>query len=172
MNTPLIHFSADFSRMQEAPLSLDALLANSARDDCGALAVFSGTVRNHHEGRAVAYLRYTAHARLADRMIRRIEAEICARHSVPVCYVVHRTGELAIGESAIIAVTRAPHRAEAFAALRDVVHAVKHRVAIWKEEFYTDGSSAFVTGCCIADEPPLNTQTDSQDPHSACATSR
>ncbi len=170
MNNSLTHFSADFPRMQESPLSLDTLLANSVRDDCGALAVFSGTVRNHHEGRAVSYLRYTAHARLADRMIRRIEAEVSARHGVPVCHVVHRTGQLAIGESAIIAVTRAPHRAEAFAALREVVHAVKHRVAIWKEEFYSDGSSAFVTGCCIADEPSLDSHTTRQDSHPACAT--
>ena len=142
----------DFPRIQDAPLSLDALLSGSERDDCGALAVFAGTVRNHHEGKPVAHLVYTAHASLADKMIRGIEQEIASKHGVPVCRVVHRIGALNIGESAIVAVVRAPHRAEAFAALRAVVDAVKHRVPIWKEEFYTDGTSAFVTGCCIAED--------------------
>jgi molybdopterin synthase catalytic subunit len=139
-------------RIQDAPLSLDALLADTERDDCGALAIFAGTVRNHHEGKPVTHLVYTAHAALADKMIRGIEQEVAGTHGVPVCHVVHRIGALDIGESAILAVVRAPHRAEAFAALRAVVDAVKHRVPIWKEEFYADGSSAFVTGCCIAED--------------------
>lgn len=142
----------DFPRIQDTPLSLDALMAGTERPDCGAMAVFSGTVRNHHEGRAVQHLAYTAHAALADKMIRGIEQEMATKHNVPVCRVVHRIGALGIGESAILAVVRAPHRAEAFAALRAVVDAVKHRVPLWKEEFYTDGTSAFVTGCCIAED--------------------
>lgn len=155
----------DFPRIQEDPLSLDALLAGSSRDDCGALAIFAGTVRNHHEGRPVAHLVYTAHATLADKMIRGIEQEVASRHGVSVCRVVHRIGALNIGESAIIAVVRAPHRAEAFAALRAVVDAVKHRVPIWKEEFYTDGTSAFVTGCCIAEDAEGGDEHHHQQEH-------
>lgn len=141
----------DRPRIQTAVLSLDALLAGQAPADCGALAIFSGMVRDHHEGRAVQSLAYTAHVALAERMIRDIEQEVRAHCGVPVCRVVHRIGHLAVGESAILAIASAPHRAEAFAALRMLVDAVKHRVPIWKEEFYTDGSRAFVAGCCIAD---------------------
>lgn len=149
--------TADFLRIQSNPLSLDAMLAGNARDDCGALAIFSGTVRNHHDSKPVTHLIYTAHASLGDKMIRGIEQEMREKYRVPVCQVVHRIGQLGIGESAIIAVVRAPHRAEAFAALKAVVDAVKHRVPIWKEEFYSDGTSAFVTGCCIAE--------DAEEPH-------
>ena len=53
---------------------------------------------------------------------------------------------------AIVWVVRAPHRAEACDACRYAVDAVKHVAPIWKEEFYTDGSSAFVEGCCIRDD--------------------
>ena len=56
------------------------------------------------------------------------------------------------GESAIVAVVRSAHRAEAFAALIEVVDAVKHRVPIWKEEWYADGTSEFVEGCSIAED--------------------
>ena len=54
-----------------------------------------------------------------------------------------------VGDTAIIAVVRSGHRAEAFAALRHAVDATKFRAPIWKEEFYPDGTSEFVQGCCI-----------------------
>lgn len=144
------------ARMQSTPLSLDLLLADTERADCGALAVFAGTVRNHHEGRAVTGLEYTSHLPLAEKIITEIEAETLAQFGVPVCRVQHRVGRLGIGETAIIAVVRSPHRAEAFAALRYAVDATKHRAPIWKEEFYPDGSSSFVQGCCIAPENDAN----------------
>lgn len=138
------------ARVQATALSLDLLLADTERPDCGALAVFAGTVRNHHEGRAVTGLEYTSHVPLAEKIITDIEAETREQFKVPVCRVQHRVGRLGIGETAIIAVVRSAHRAEAFAALRYAVDATKHRAPIWKEEFYPDGSSSFVQGCCIA----------------------
>ncbi|MCB0978034.1 MAG: molybdenum cofactor biosynthesis protein MoaE [Acidimicrobiales bacterium] len=140
-------------RIQDGPLDLQGLISISARADCGALACFEGVVRDHHDGRRVLRLTYTAHERIADRLIREIEAEVAERHGVPFCRVVHRVGPLEIGEGAIIAVVRSPHRAEAFAALEEVVDRVKHEVPIWKEEHYEDGTSAFVEGCSIAPDP-------------------
>ena len=137
-------------RIAETPLGLDALIADSVDARSGALVVFGGTVRNHHEGRGVTHLTYSAYAPLAERMIREIEREAIARFEVHHCKVVHRTGTLGIGEVAIYAVVRAAHRREAFAAAQYAVDRVKHEVPVWKEEFYADGSSAFVEGCCIA----------------------
>lgn len=138
------------ARVQSTPLSLDLLLADTERPDCGALAVFCGTVRNHHQGRAVTGLEYTSHVPLAERIIAEIEQETRAKFDVPVCRVQHRVGRLDIGGIAIVAVVRSGHRAEAFAALRYAVDSTKHRAPIWKEEFYPDGTSEFVQGCCIA----------------------
>lgn len=151
----------DTPRIQSASLSLEALLASSERADCGALALFAGTVRDHHEGRAVRSLTYSAHHKVAEKLIRDIEAEIAARFQVPVCRAVHRVGSLAIGETAILAVARGAHRAETFAAMQALVEAVKHRVPIWKEEFYADGTSAFVNGCTLVapeDLPPADSR--------------
>lgn len=140
------------AHVQSTALSLDLLLADTERPDCGALAVFCGTVRNHHQGRAVTGLEYTSHVPLAETLIAEIERETCAKFDVPVCRVQHRVGRLGIGDTAIIAVVRSGHRAEAFAALRYAVDSTKHRAPIWKEEFYPDGTSEFVQGCCIAPE--------------------
>lgn len=136
-------------RLTEAPLDLDTLIADSCDARSGALVVFGGTVRNHHEGRAVTRLAYSAYAPLGEKLIREIERETVAKFGVHHCTVVHRTGELGIGEAAIYAIVRGAHRKEAFAAAQYAVDRVKHEVPVWKEEFYTDGSSAFVQGCCI-----------------------
>ena len=142
------------SRVQSDALSLDLLLGRTERADCGALAIFAGVVRDHHQGRAVTGLEYTSHVPLAERIIEEIEAETRERFGVPVCRVQHRIGRLGIGDTAIVAVVRSPHRAEAFAALRHAVDQTKARAPIWKEEFYPDGTSEFVQGCCIAPDEP------------------
>jgi molybdopterin synthase catalytic subunit len=131
----------------ETPLSLDALLAETARPDCGALAVFSGDVRDHHDGRSVEHLIYTAHVPVAERVIREIEQEAVTKHDVAVCRIVHRLGRLAIGDAAVLVVVRAAHRGPAFDAVRYGIDEVKRRVPIWKEEFYADGTRAYVQGC-------------------------
>jgi molybdopterin synthase catalytic subunit len=139
-------------RISESPLDLDVLIADSADARSGALVVFGGTVRNHHEGRAVTRLNYSAYAPLAEQIIRAVEQDTVAKFKVHHCRVVHRTGALGIGELAIYAIVRAAHRKEAFAAAQYAVDRVKHEAPVWKEEFYADGSSAFVEGCCIAPE--------------------
>lgn len=136
-------------RIQDTPLAIEPLLAWDAYPECGGLALFAGTVRNHHDDKPVLSLSYTAYAPLAEKQIREIENAVAAKHGVPYLRVIHRVGPLTIGGLAIVCVARAPHRAEAFAACREAVDRVKHEVPIWKEEFYADGTSAFVEGCCI-----------------------
>jgi len=135
--------------LSEQPLALEPLLASGQFPDCGGLALFAGTIRDGNDGKRVLRLRYTGYAPLAQRLMREIEADTKRRFGIPYCRVVHRLGLLEIGDVAIYCVARAPHRAEAFAACRHAVDAVKHTVPIWKEEFYADGTSAFVQGCCI-----------------------
>ena len=136
-------------RMSEAALSLDELLAATADPASGALVVFGGTVRNHHEGRGVTHLNYSGYAPLAEKILREVEQAAIRRFGVRHCRVVHRMGALGVGDTAIYAIVRAAHRREAFAAAQYAVDRVKHEAPIWKEEFYSDGSSAFVQGCCI-----------------------
>jgi molybdopterin synthase catalytic subunit len=138
--------------LSHTPVAIEPLLALDAYPECGGLAMFVGTVRDHHEGRPVQRLVYTAHEPLAARIIREVEASTRERFGVSYVRVVHRLGDLAIGDVAIVCVVRAAHRAEAFDACRHAVDVVKHTAPIWKEEFYADGTSAFVEGCCIRDD--------------------
>lgn len=138
-----------FSRIQDSALTTDIFSPIEQFPQCGGIGIFIGTVRNHHEGQAVKALQYTSYAPIAEKMIRQIEQEIQQKHQVHYVRVIHRVGYLDIGEKAIIAIAYAEHRREAFAACEEAVERVKHEVPVWKEEFYLDGSSQFVSGCCI-----------------------
>ena len=138
-----------FSRIQDTALTLESFDQIQHFPECGGVGVFIGTVRNHHDGKAVKALKYTAYAPVSEKMIRQIEQEIQAKYAVSYVRVIHRIGALDIGEKAIIAIAYAAHRREAFAACEEAVERVKHEVPVWKEEFYMDGSSQYVEGCCI-----------------------
>ncbi|MET0256609.1 MAG: molybdenum cofactor biosynthesis protein MoaE [Luteibacter sp.] len=138
--------------LSHTAVAVEPLLELDKHPECGGLALFVGTVRDHHEGRSVRHLAYSAHEPMAAKVIREVEQATRERYGVPYVRIVHRLGDLSIGDIAIVCVVRAPHRAEAFDACRYAVDAVKHGAPIWKEEFYTDGSSAFVEGCCIRDD--------------------
>lgn len=139
----------NFARIQTSAFTQDIFDGIQNFPECGGIGVFIGTVRNHHEGKAVQALKYTAYAPVAEKMIRQIEQDIQHKYAVSYVRVIHRIGALDIGETAIIAIAYAAHRREAFQACEEAVERVKHEVPVWKEEFYTDGTSQYVEGCCI-----------------------
>lgn len=146
----------DFLRIQETALHLDQFDNIQKFPECGGITHFIGTVRNHHDGKSVRALKYTAYIPVADKMIRQIEHDIQQKYQVSYVRVIHRIGTLTIGDEAIIAIAYAEHRREAFQACEEAVERVKHEVPVWKEEFYTDGTSQYVAGCCIRkDYQPL-----------------
>ena len=100
----------EFARIQDAALNLENFDSIQAFPDCGGTSVFIGTVRSHHEGRAVQALKYTSYAPVAEKMIRTIEQEIQEKYALRYVRVVHRIGTLDIGDKAIIAIAYAPHR--------------------------------------------------------------
>ena len=63
----------EFARIQNTALNLEHFDSIQAFPDCGGISVFIGTVRNHHEGRAVQALKYTSYAPVSEKMIRTIE---------------------------------------------------------------------------------------------------
>ena len=131
------------SFLSEAPLDLRVLEAQVRRADRGAVVSFVGQVRDHHAGRPVTSLCYSAYEPMAEKCCAEILAAAEARWPVSVA-MSHRLGELAIGDSAVVIVVAAGHRDEAFAACRWVIEEVKARLPIWKRERYADGSEAWV----------------------------
>lgn len=137
--------------LTEQPLSLAELLAETDDPRCGALVVFEGVVRNHHDGRAVDAMEYTAYAPLARRELAELEAHTRQRFGVPVCRIVHRIGRLEVGEASVLVVVRAPHRGDAFDAARHAIDTLKQRVPVWKHDFFADGEARWQEGTSLRD---------------------
>ena len=110
----------------------------------GAYVAFEGWVRNHNDGRRVLHLEYEAHERLGVKEGERIIHEAEKQFGIGTVYCVHRLGKLEISDIAVIVGVSAPHRGEAFEACRYIIDEVKHRVPIWKKEYYADGNSGWV----------------------------
>jgi molybdopterin synthase catalytic subunit len=112
------------------------------RPDCGAVVLFSGTVRDHAEGRTdVVRLEYEAYEEMVVPKLAEITAETRARWpDTGRIAIVHRVGELELGESSVVAAVSAPHRAEAFEAARFAIDALKVSVPVWKREIWDGGS--------------------------------
>ena len=132
----------DWVGITEEPLPLDTAVAWATRPDCGALVLFSGTVRDHAEGRpGVSLLEYEAYAEQVEPRLAAICAEARARWpELGRIVLLHRTGPLALAESSVVVVVSAPHRPEAFAAARFGIDTLKATVPIWKRETWEGGS--------------------------------
>jgi molybdopterin synthase catalytic subunit len=125
------------------PIELTSLLAVVQSPALGGIAVFLGLVRNHHEGREVVRLDYSAYQPMAEAECGRIVAEAERRWDAAIA-LQHRIGSLAVGDAAVAIVAASAHREAAFAACRFVIDEVKRRVPIWKHEFYADGTVVWV----------------------------
>ena len=125
--------------LTDEAIDTDALAASVMRPSDGALATFAGVVRNHHEGRNVESIVYEAYRPMAEQKMRRIVEELGRKYPDVRIAAQHRLGLLAVGEASIVIVCSSPHRAEAFAACREVIDRIKETVPIWKKERTADG---------------------------------
>jgi molybdopterin synthase catalytic subunit len=130
-----------------APLDLQALTAEVMGGGMGdgAIAAFTGLVRDHNQGRRVRFLEYEAYEPLALRALYRIGDEIREIWPGVRIGVHHRIGRLEIGEASIIIAAASAHRARAFAACRYTIERVKQIVPIWKHEHF-DGGEVWLEG--------------------------
>ncbi len=120
-------------------LSLATVVEAVEHDGAGGIATFTGNVRRQSRGQTVTHLDYEAYVPMAVQVMEgirdRIEREV---HGSRVA-IHHRIGHLEIGETAVVIAASAPHRAEAFAACREAIEALKRDVPIWKREATADG---------------------------------
>ncbi len=142
--------------LREAPFAkaiLAELAVRMALPADGAVVGFLGITRSspgtpapgqeataaRHAGRVVESLEYEAHPMMTLRILETIASEIAARFGVERLAIVHRVGEVPLGEPSVAVVACAPHRDAAFDAARYAIDETKARAPIWKAEHFRDG---------------------------------
>lgn len=134
------------ARLTEQAIDVVGLASAGARDDCGAVVVFLGTTRDHHDGRPVVELAYEAYPRMAEPALELLEHEALARFEIASCAIIHRLGVVPVREASVAVVVNAAHRGPAFDAAQWVMDELKRSVPIWKRERFADGDGAWVKG--------------------------
>jgi molybdopterin synthase catalytic subunit len=134
--------TGDWIAVSEHPLPANEATNWAILPGCGGVVTFCGTVRDHSDGRpGVSSLEYEAYV---EQVVPRLtEVAVVARSQWPDIgrlVLLHRIGQLVVGEISVVVVASTPHRAEAFAASKFCIDTLKHTVPIWKRENWVGGS--------------------------------
>ena len=129
--------------IRDTELSVDEVRAAIADPAAGGEVLFAGTVRDNDADRGVSGLSYSAHPSAAAEL-ERVAEGIAAKYDVIALAAVHRTGDLAVGDLAVVVGVSCAHRAEAFHACHAMIDELKASVPIWKHQRFADGSDEWV----------------------------
>lgn len=130
--------------LTERKIAADLLYAGLEDDSCGGIVVFEGRVRRHHESKEVSRLFYECYRPMAEKTLQNLARRAAEEWKAKRIHLSHRIGDIPIGDIAVWIGVAAEHRAEAFAACRFLIEAVKSQVPIWKHETYADGRSEWI----------------------------
>jgi molybdopterin synthase catalytic subunit len=133
-------------RLTESSLDPAEALAFVADPASGGTVLFAGTVRDHSDAGHVTGLTYEAWEERAASQLEAIAEEMFERWAVHKVALLHRVGELDIGETSVLVCCSATHRAEAFEAARHGIERIKEDVPIWKKERLQTGEAHWVMG--------------------------
>ena len=133
--------------IQDTALDVGAVLASVEEDRAGGVTIFVGRVRDHDRvddgDKEVVGLDYSAHPTALETM-RAVCERVADAHPVHGVAAVHRVGNLAIGDVAVVVAASAGHRGQAFEASRELIDTLKAEVPIWKHQRFADGSEEWV----------------------------
>ena len=130
--------------IRDTPLSVDEVRNAIADPAAGGEVLFIGTVRDNDAERGVTALGYSAHPTAATELRNVTESIVAKFPDVIGVAAVHRVGDLAVGDLAVVVGVSCAHRAEAFHACHALIDELKATVPIWKHQRFTDGTDEWV----------------------------
>lgn len=129
----------DFYELTTEPLDVGEIARRVVPDECGATVTLDGYVRRYTKGRETDYLLYDAYEPMAVKEMEKLVATAKEKFEISNVGIVHRLGQLDIGETSVVISVAAPHRRAAFEACEWLITELKRTVPIWKKEIYSDG---------------------------------
>ena len=139
--TDLASDDARFVRVQREDFSLDAevALVRGRSKRIGGISIFLGTARDRSKGRDVVSITFEHYEGMAQRKLREIRERGMKDFDVIDMAIIHRYGEIRIGDNIVLIVVGAEHRAEAFRACQWAIDELKRITPIWKLEYTPEG---------------------------------
>ncbi|MDH5723478.1 MAG: molybdenum cofactor biosynthesis protein MoaE [Alphaproteobacteria bacterium] len=134
------------ARISSKPLNIQDAYDFVSDPAHGAVDVFIGAVRNHHEGQSVQGITYDVHEDLAKKTFEDICAEARKKWGGLKIYMAHYMGQLDVGGISVIIAVSSAHRVESFESCRYIIEELKKRSPIWKQEHYEHGLSQWLPG--------------------------
>lgn len=126
-------------KITQDSINLDELTTFVSNPGAGATTTFVGTTRDTNEGRRVLRLEYECYPDMAEKEMRKIGTAILNRWPVQKIAMLHRLGQVDIGEASVAIAVSAGHRRAAFEACHYAINQLKETVPIWKKELYEGG---------------------------------
>ncbi len=131
----------------------------------GAAVVFEGVVRDNTRGRRTLYLEYESYEQMALKQMEALCEQAMEKFQVRDAVIVHRLGQLQIGEVSVLIVVASAHRGPAFEACRWLIDTLKRTVPIWKKEYFEDGA-VWADGEAFPENVPRASGTHTERPAS------
>lgn len=131
----------DYISIIDQPIDYTAITERVRSNECGAVVLFMGTVREMTAGRQTVALDYEAYPEMAQQTLQQLTTEARAQWPVHAVAIEHRVGHLALGEISVAIAVSSPHRKDAFEAGRFLIDRLKEIVPIWKKENWSDGTT-------------------------------
>ena len=137
-----IHFVMMRIKIQEKDFSLEQEinLLRSDRIDIGAIASFTGLVRDLNEGDEVSLLTLEHYPGMTENQLEQIASEADSRWPLQAISIIHRVGTLAPGDQIVLVITASPHRGAAYEANEFIMDYLKTRATFWKKEMLENRS--------------------------------
>lgn len=120
----------------EKKISLADVLSKLELEGAGAIVTFSGVIRPLEEGKDLAKMEYESYKEMAEKEMKKIAADVKAIWNISEIAIVHRVGQVAVGEPSVIIAVAAEHRKEAFRACEYAIDKLKETVPIWKKAVF------------------------------------
>lgn len=119
----------------EDDFSIEEVVTRARRPEAGAVVTFLGTVRDD----GITGMEVEAYREVALEELEKIREEAMEMFNLFSVDVIHRVGDLSVGEDIVLIVCTAAHRRAAFQGCEQVIDEIKRRAPIWKKEIRREG---------------------------------
>jgi molybdopterin synthase catalytic subunit len=126
-------------RTDRSDFNVDDEIRQMKTSSVGGIVTFVGTVRGESDGERIDRMEIEIYPEMAEKQLHAIRDEAIQKFKVKEVKIIHRFGELHLGDNIVLIAVAAAHRAEAFDACRYAIDELKKRVPIWKREHTSSG---------------------------------